>query len=270
MRRRVAAFCMLACCVASPAHAERFRIADLDLRDPHVFYTIIGCNDLTDSSPLFTVNGQLQASIQSDSDGDGFLDQSTVLEFLPLDQSAATNLFVMGSANCTAPAATTSCDATANPVLAGDATLSPTTACGAPVPGTIRPYTPAITPTTAPCFASVSGTVTLDIGGIPVQLTDAQVSATFVGNPATSLSNGLLRGFVSEADANATIIPASFPIVGGQPLSKLLPGGTGNCAAFSDKDTGPGGVIGWYFYLNFPAQRLIEDAFSQGFANGFE
>lgn len=272
MHRQIAAVLLALSFLPSIATAQstRFRLNDLDLRDPHIFATIITCSDLTDSSPFFSLNARLQTSIQADGDGDGFLDQSTLLEFLPLDQSTATNLFVAGGAQCTAPIASTSCGAIAAPLLPGDATLSTSTTCGAPVPGTTRPYTPAITNSTAPCFASVTGNVTLNLGGIPVQLTNAQISATFVGNPATSMVNGLLRGFLSEADANATIIPATFPLVGGQPLSSLLPGGTGNCAGFSDKDIGPGSVAGWYFYLNFPAQRLVEDAFSQGFANDFE
>ena len=102
------------------------------------------------------------------------------------------------------------------------------------------------------------------------KLTDAQIAATFVGTPATSLSNGLMRGFLSEADANATLIPASVPLIGGRPLSSVLPGGTNACPSFSDKDVGPGGVVGWYFYLNFPAQKLDEDTFTTGFADGFE
>ena len=72
--------------------------------------------------------------------------------------------------------------------------------------------------------------------------------------------NGLLRGFITEADANATIIPATFPLVGGHPLSLLLPGGDPpgadrNCAGFDDRDTYQG-VRGWWFYLNFPAVRV--------------
>ncbi len=110
----------------------------------------------------------------------------------------------------------------------------------------------------------------LDLGGIPVTLTDARIAATFVGVPAQSLSNGLLRGFLSETAANATIIPATVPLIGGQPLSSVLAGGTNACPGFSDKDTGPGGEVGWYFYLNFPAQKLDEDPFADGFADGFE
>ena len=255
--------------LASPAlsaQSTRFRITDLDLRDPHVWVSLIGCNDVTELS----VNPQLQTAIETDGDGDGLLDASTLLEFLPLDQSAATNLFAAGGANCTAPAATTQCDAITQPILAGDATLSSSGTCSQPLAGTTRPYALAVTNATAPCFASVTGSVVLDLGGIPITLTDARIAATFVGVPAQSLSNGLLRGFLSEADANATIIPATVPLIGGLPLSSVLAGGTGACPAFSDKDTGPGGVVGWYFYLNFPAQRLVEGPPPGIFADGFE
>jgi len=252
------------------AQSTRFRISDLDLRDPHIWAIAIGCTDLTDL-PNVGLNPQIQASIQGDAGGDGFLDASTLLEFLPLDQSAATNLFDAGAANCTAPVASTTCGVIATPLLAGDATLPLSGNCGQPIAGTTRPYTPPVTNASSPCFRSITGTLTLNLGGVSVALTDAQIAATFDGTPpATSLSNGLMRGFLSEADANATIIPATVPLIGGRPLASVLAGGTGACPAFSDKDTGPGSVTGWYFYLNFPAQRLNEDPFSQGFGDGFE
>jgi hypothetical protein len=111
-----------------------------------------------------------------------------------------------------------------------------------------------------PCFSSSATTVTFDLGGIPITLTSARIAATYSGTPATQLLNGLLTGFISETDANNTIIPASFPLVGGKPLSALLPGGDPpgpdvNCAGHSDKDTN-NGVAGWWFYLNFRATRV--------------
>jgi hypothetical protein len=97
-------------------------------------------------------------------------------------------------------------------------------------------------------------TTTITLAGIPITLHQAQIAGQYVGNPATGTTNGLLRGFISEADANATTIPPSFPIVGGQPLSRLLAGGSGACPSFSDKDTNT--VVGWWFYLNFPTTRV--------------
>jgi hypothetical protein len=98
-----------------------------------------------------------------------------------------------------------------------------------------------------------------------VTLHDAQIAAKFNADPATTLSNGLVRGFLSEADADATIIPPSNPLIGSQPLSSLLPGGSGNCEPHSDKDV-DGDTVGWWFYFNFTAARVgLETIFADGF-----
>ena len=100
----------------------------------------------------------------------------------------------------------------------------------------------------------------LNLGGIPLNLHNVVVAATYDGNPATGLINGFIRGFIFEQDANSTIVPASTPIAGGQPLAVLFPGGAGNCAAWSDKDDqdwqAHGGYPGWYVYLNFTANKV--------------
>lgn len=233
-----------------------FRFTDLDLRDPHVVVTILTCSDVTDSNPFFSVNGKLQDSIQLDGDGNGLLDFSPTLVFRPFSQTAATMPLELHFANCTAPGGA-SCTTSASMVTLATATNMSSGQCLGPVPGSVvHVYNPRITSTPAPCFVSNAVTVSLSIGGIPITLHDAQIAAQYVGNPATSMANGLLRGFISETDANATIIPASFPIVGGKPLSSLLPGGTGACAGYSDKDT-DNGVVGWWFYMNFPATRVM-------------
>jgi cysteine-rich repeat protein len=237
--------------------ATAFRFSDLDLRDPHVFVSFLGCRDVTDTQLVgFSVNNEIQKNIQTDGNTDGFLDLSPTLVFRPLSQGNTTTSPVdVYFASCTAPIASTSCKPGTQAPLAVTATAQTSGTCLAPIAGTTHGYTPAITSASAPCFATSATTLTISIGGIPITLHDARVGATFVGNPATSLTNGLLIGFISETDANATIIPMSFPLVGGQPLSSLLPGGSGNCASFSDKDT-DAGVVGWYFYLNFPATRV--------------
>ena len=265
------ALCLAPLTQAQPALA-RFRITDMDLRDPHLHVNAFGtCVDFTDT-PLFgySVNGELQTSLQTDDDGDGLLDLSILLEFLPLDQSQSSNLFDSGRADCAAPSSSPSCAAITTPFLSGDASMATVGSCLAPLPGTVRPYVPAVTSPGAACFASPSGTLTISLGGIPIPLHDAQLAAHFDADPAQALSEGLLRGFVSEADANATLIPASVPLIGGQPLSSLLPGGAGSCAPHSDKDLRDN-VSGWWFYFNYSAARIAsEDLFGQGFADGFE
>ncbi|MCA9678322.1 MAG: DUF4215 domain-containing protein [Kofleriaceae bacterium] len=240
-----------------------FRFSDLDLRDPHVFVSFIGCRDVTDTQLLgFSVNNELQTSIQTDDDGDGFLGLSPTLVFPSFQQTAATQPVDIHFAQCTAPMAGTSCSPGTS-VTPAIATYQSAGACLAPLAGTLGSpsYSPSITSPSGTCFSTSTVTITLSLGGIPITLHDARIAASYVGNPATTLTNGLLMGFISEADADATIIPSSFPLVGGQPLSSLLPGGdppgsnNTNCASRDDKDL-DGGVTGWWFYMNFPATKV--------------
>ena len=235
-----------------------FRFSDMDLRDPHVFVNFLGCRDVTDAQLVgFSVNNEIQKSIQNDNSmpADGLLDLSPTAVFRPLTQAnGATTALDFYFADCTSPMASTSCKPGAISPASVTATIASTGTCMAPIAGTTKPYSPAITNATGPCFATSSTTVTLSLAGIPITLHDARVAATFSGAPATNLVNGLLVGFISEADADATILPSSLPLVGGQPLSSLLAGGTNACPGYSDKDT-DGAVVGWWFYLNFVATK---------------
>ena len=238
--------------LSARANPTAFRLTDLDWRDPHFLVNFLGCRDITDTQLAgFSINGAMQTSIQTDGDVDGDLDQSYLIVFDPLDQAGATGTLAFGEGLCTAPVAGTSCNTNAFPPVYGTYNNMPTL-CLAPLVGTTKPYTPAVTTAQPPCFVVLLGTMTLNIAGLPMTLHDTYLAATYNGSPATSLVNGLIRGFISEADANATIIPATMPLFGGQPLSSLWPGGTNNCAAYSDKDVN-NGVTGWYCYLNFVA-----------------
>jgi cysteine-rich repeat protein len=253
-------------CMLNPVGPTAFRLNDLDLRDPHIYIGAIGCTDITDTAlGGFSVNGQLQASIQGDDDNDGLFDLSPTMVFRPFTQApGATTPMQLHMANCTASSNST-CRPSGGMVTVATATNgSGNTACLAPIPGTttprMPPYSPGVAPTGAPCFSSNPVTITIDLNGVPIVLTDARIAATYVGNPANQMANGLIRGFLTETRANNTILPSSLPLVGGQPLSVLLPGGDPpgprrNCAPFSDRDV-YNGVRGWWFYFNFPARRV--------------
>lgn len=241
----------------SAAVASAFRFNTLALRDPHAFASVIGCNDITDNFFGQAVNQQFTANMTMDADGDSFLDLSPTLVFRPLTQGGG----VMSSvdvyfADCTAPANGTSCHPGMDPAIPLVATNQSSGTCLSIVPNTTHNYTPAITQSSSPCFVSTQTTVTIALGGVNIVLHDANIAATYVGNPASQLTNGLLRGFVTEAEANATIFPMNLPVVGGKPFSSILPGGAGNCrpSSQSDKDV-HNGVSGWWFYLNFTAPR---------------
>jgi hypothetical protein len=88
----------------------------------------------------------------------------------------------------------------------------------------------------------------------PFQLSEVAGAATYDGDPATGLVHGLLRGFLNEAQADATTV--TLPLLGDVPLSSLLPGGTDCCADHDDRDMDSGGASGWYVYLTFTAVEV--------------
>jgi len=253
-----------ATCRSEGAAPTVFRMSDLDLRDPHAFVSVpfFGCTDITTTAPLGNpgLNQALQDAIQTDTDTppDGILDLSFLLIFRPLNQTGPGGPMDFAMGTCTAPMAGTSCDIDpmTTPTVSNHTNMS-TGMCLAPVVGTTGGYSPAVASTPAPCFVSDPEDMTIDVSGIPVRLRGAQIAATYIGNPATSMTGGMLRGFISEADADATLLPMSIALVGGDPLSSVLPGGTGNCSARDDRDMGPDGTTrGWWFYFNFPATRV--------------
>ncbi|MEM9488533.1 MAG: DUF4215 domain-containing protein [Myxococcota bacterium] len=240
-------------CVLEDATPTAFRIVALAFSDPHAFVNLGVCLDLTSE-----LNGLISASFSADDNNDDILDLSLVAVFRPLAQSAPTVPMDIVFADCTAPAAGTTCSPPSGgpPTTTTAANNSDAGTCLGVVAGTARPYKTPVTEAVAPCFASNSETLSLDLLDVVVELTDAQVAATYVGDPATGVTNGLMRGFISETAADAVILPDDLPLVGGQPLSSLLPGGTGNCDSGDDRDVGPGGVTGWWLYLNFVAERV--------------
>ena len=231
-----------------------FRITDLDLMDPHVFVLIlIFCSDVTTSQ----FNPALQDQISGDAEPDGFLDLSACVSFRPLDQGSPGGTADFVFADCTAPEASTVCDLNPNRPPA-TLTYSNVTmgTCLEPLSGTTTGYAPAIVSPSAPptCVVTDSTPLFLVISGAVIPLEDVQIAANYDGDPATSLINGLMRGFISEAAADATIVDLGLGLV---PLSSLLPGGSGNCAPGDDRDVGPDGeTLGWWFYLNFTAEEV--------------
>ena len=241
--------------------ADPFRFADLDLRDPHTFVTVdIGipfCVDATDENGFgASVNGNIQTAITTDGDGDLLLDLSVLLLFRPLDPLAEGLRLDLAQGRCSTPIELTSCDPEplVEPVVTTYDGLDVGT-CLTTLPGTTSGYSPGIAEPTAPCFITAPQTLTVDFLGIPLELTDAQIAGTWTGMPEDTVESGLLFGFLAEADADAILIPAEIPLVGGLPLSALFPGGTGNCAAGDDRDIHQE-VTGWWLYFNYRADAV--------------
>ena len=232
--------------------AFSYRIDSLTLHDPHVWATLIGCSDLTSQ-----LNSSQQSALQDDGDQDGFLDASFVLRLVPLNQSdgAIEESDLVVGPSCHAPATSGVCIAGNSTTFVTTYTSQTSGTCLAPIAGTTRATYGALNSPGAPCFATAATPVSVSLFGIPLSLHDTRVAATYSATPATNLTSGLLFGFVTQADADATVIPASFPVIGGKPLSAVLAGGTNACTAFSDKDTN-NAIAGWWFYFDFTATQV--------------
>lgn len=232
-----------------------YRITSLSIKDPHTFVNIGACFDGTS-----LINGQLDTNITGDSNTDDLYDLNIALSFLPLDPSAVTSNVQVSFPDCNV--STNSCHETAiDPTPhAGIATNMSTGTCLTPVTGTTRASYGAIALPEGPCFSTNFGTTSFDVSGITLTLRDTRFAAEYSGAPASMLVTGLVQGFLSEADAEATTIPESVTLVGGMPLSALLPGGAGCCrsgAANDDRDMFTDGVTrGWYFYMAFTAETV--------------
>jgi hypothetical protein len=256
----------------TPAFPEAYRFVDMDVRDPHFFPSIlsVGCPDLTDQGviilgglPIPSVNETLEDRTLNDRDLDGCLDLSNVFLFRPLDQQAVGLRMDNRVGRCTAPLATTSCTAmTAVPGLRLSYDGFASGSCLEALGGTTSGYTPGIDVPSGPCFVTAPQDAALTIyPGLEVPLQDVQYAASFAATEARgpggagALVSGLIRGFLTEAEADQAFIPDDVPVIKGQPVSALLPGGTNSCAAGDDRDIHRG-QSGWWFYLNFRAEQV--------------
>jgi hypothetical protein len=236
-----------------------FRINHMEVRDPHIFSDALFCSDITG-----VANALLDQSLTQDKGPptDGSLDINILPIFSPLAPDAASGAFALDlGATCTVPQASTACTSTGAQVTQSVATNLATGTCLAPIAGTtFSGYTPAISAATGPCFSSDAvDTIDVSLGTVTIHMTNAQIGGTYSGSP-TTLSNGLLRGFVSLDQARATLFPSTLPLVGGKTLAQLLAGGDTFCTrpgGGNDLDVGPDGVTkGWYFYINYTAAQV--------------
>jgi hypothetical protein len=225
---------------ATPVTPTAFRIDNMTLSDPHTF--ALGAVDVTSNVDELIINGVM---FDNDDPADGLLDLSILPVFRPLATADATNALDIVFADCTAPQDTTRCTRTTeSDVVVSTATNSTTTTCLDVLANTTGGYEEIILPT-APCFSSDAETFTVDLGGVELGMIDARIAATYQGAEPTSMTNGLIRGYVTEEVADNAIIPEDTLLVGGDPLSAILKD--------EDMDTGPNGESGWWFYLHFTA-----------------
>jgi hypothetical protein len=224
-----------------------FRLTTAELADPGVFVELGGCADVTD-----VLNNMLSDRLDQDDDGDGDLDLTLLNVFRPFDPDAASATVDVSPGTCAAPAPGSACTLDVEKKVTTSAAQKAAGTCLGPISGTTTPGAPVNT-AGAPCYATDAIDLSLELGGIQLDLAAARVGGRFTSGSA--IDQGLARGFISEAEADALLLPDDLPLVGGQPLSSVLPGGSGSCQTADGRDIGPDGATrGWYFYINFAAQ----------------
>jgi cysteine-rich repeat protein len=237
-----------------------FRVSQMEIKDPHIYYDGT-CGDIT-----AIANFLLNDAIVTDKTmpPDASLDLNVITVFRPLAQMAGSSeLEADFGAKCTVPVApaSTACTSDGTNTVDSNATNATTGICLDTLPGTtFAGYSPAITKPAAPCFTSDSETLDVNLGTVVIRLDAARLAGTYVGVPATSISDGLIRGFISKERARTTVFPADLPLVGGKTLAQLLVGGDNACTlpgGGTDLDVGPDGTTqGWYFYINFQSAKI--------------
>lgn len=229
-----------------------FRITELYLRDPHFF---VGTSDITEAPVLgMSINRSLiPDQLRKDANMDGFLDASLVLTLSAFDPLAMTagGQLSMSSAKCPT-ALTAPCTPAAGLSASWSIENHASGACLAPVPMTTSAYTPPVAAPSAPCFVTTNAAdMTIDLGGIKIQVTAARVGATYQTQPGPGLTQGLIAGFVTNAAAMAAVVPAEAgPPVGGSSLSTFVRQRDHDLAA------SPTMQDGFWMYLNFVAEPV--------------
>ena len=238
---------------AQPQLNGTFRITTLSLRDPHFF---VGTSDITETPVLgMSVNRSLiPDQLGKDADRDGFLDASLILQLTAGDALAMLPgaQLVMSSAKC--PASLNGpCKPEAGLAATWPVELRASGECLSPLPMTTSAYQPPVATPTAPCFVTTTvSDLTMDLGGIKIQVTAARVAATYQLQPRATLTQGLIAGFVTNAAAMAAIVPSSAgPPVGGSSLSTFV--------RQRDRDlaTSPTMQDGFWIYMNFVAEPAV-------------
>jgi hypothetical protein len=226
-----------------PANAT-FRFDTLQLVEPHLFAGD-GSGNQMDVTPVF--NQLLAAALHNDDTGDGYADIWLVLAFdaaLPLEDVSGDVVF----ANALCPVD----DNNDRPCVAvGSAAAVRPDVRGPPAGSVLEPDPDRFAdPANAPdkvessCFSTPEADVDVEIvmGKSSIPLRNVEIAAYLVGDPADALEGGLMRGFVTEADAANTVISAGKQ-------EYIL----GDLLRAEDMDGGSVLEPGWYFYVTFTA-----------------
>lgn len=231
-----------------------FRLGQLALRDPHVFYPAGPlCLDVTDVASI-GLNAQIAASLSADDDANGTLDSSAILVFKPLRTDGAPGRVATTPADCSVASPQTCAPQATAPQSTRTYrafSLSGSDRCLEPLAGTTSSWGGGVPPIPLPggtCYGTTAADLVLDTGALAVPLFDTSFGAPLPA-AAGSTGGGLMRGFLRASDAALVTFD-----VNGTPatLASLLPGGAGSCKAnvAGGVDTWRG-EAGWWFYFEY-------------------
>jgi hypothetical protein len=232
---------------------EALRVSKLTLVDPHVYLS--GCVDVT-TSGLFSVNDLL-----SDAIGKGDVNVLMVLAPYGADKGNGT-LDVADRADCNSKQNPSSC--TPKTFVASDLATTVTASggsCFTADPSTLNDAYTAPASAAAPCFASGTTSLTIEVAGLKIPLVNARVASSFATGSSPGLVNGVLSGFLTLEEAGKVTLPADTPIVGGDKLTQHLAAGTSQsgCSTVDDTDTAMingASSKGYWFYFDFEASPV--------------
>ncbi|MEM7159366.1 MAG: hypothetical protein AAF799_41390 [Myxococcota bacterium] len=261
----------VACDAPNEGEPARFRFTSLNIRDPHLFSPSLCTVDITDL-PEQGINAQINSGLNNDNTlpPDGLLSLGIMIELDPLAPAHTCGPLQgrMGTADCTAPVETTTCAFSAGKLVTETPYVNHPQGgepCLLPDPDELSPegYVPLPTGTDAdegPCLRMMGAiSFTLEFPQFPLALQMTNAAAQYVGDPADGLVEGFLRGFLTVSSAQATVLPDDLPVVGGHAISELLaagPGGPGHITCAHDDRDADGGLDGWWFHMNFEAERV--------------
>lgn len=229
-----------------------FRIVDLKLRDPSFFLAGI---DVTDSPFLGqSVNGSLiPGGLTMDYDKDGFVDTSILIGLEPWGSGVPADTLRMADAHCRMNDRTR-CQSDPNALLTASWSVEERSdgSCLEPIQDSTSSFEARGVVPNAPCLSTKEGRdVVINLGGIPLPMIAARAAASYEEKSSGRLVNGLLQGFVTVESAEATLLPAYLPLLGGTAFSSYL------SEDERDDSSSPNGQSGWWVYLNFVAEEVV-------------
>lgn len=237
----------------TPNLTTAFRINSAQLADPHAFLPNCG-NDIA-----VVVNQLLTNAVSGNPPPpNGVYDLGFVVVFDSLDPQAGDAAVSVGVADCVLGDPSDCSGIPGNALQSGAYVNQASGTCLAPAGGTTGlnnsgsyPAAPAtVASSTAGadgCWSTSVPNLVLTFSGITLPMGNVQIAAQYAGTPATGLSNGLLKGFVTTAAADNVPVPQ---LGAGVSLADLLDDNPGCATDGDDRDAGD---TGWWFYVHFTA-----------------